>query len=65
MHIANSWFFKLSALVSFFLFVAGPVYAQCGAGIPSGGNPNCIPPPTCITAKVLISHKRLLQFSNL
>lgn len=27
-----------------FLSVTGAVHAQCGMGIPSAGNPNCVPP---------------------
>lgn len=35
--------FKSTLLVVVFS-LSGDVLAQCGAGIPSGGNPSCIPP---------------------
>lgn len=35
---------KVFAAAGLFFCVANPAHAQCGAGIPSGGNPNCLPP---------------------
>ncbi|MGN7918908.1 MULTISPECIES: DUF4189 domain-containing protein [Lysobacter] len=35
---------SLLVLTGLSAFFAGPALAQCPAGIPSGGNPSCIPP---------------------